>query len=119
MLSGTNTYSGGTFVEGGVLELANPAAIANGASLIVGGKAFVDFGSAIPSAQPAGSFNAALPANRTRGRYLRRLGNSRGNAVYKEVCQCGETGGERQFMSSVLFYYVSGKQSRGADCLSA
>ena len=36
VLSGTNTYGGGTFVEAGTLIVTNPSAIADGTSLTVG-----------------------------------------------------------------------------------
>ena len=57
VLSGTNTYSGGTYVEGGTLIATNPEAIANGTNLYVGSAGELTlFGGAIPS-----SATAAVP----------------------------------------------------------
>jgi fibronectin-binding autotransporter adhesin len=57
LLSGTNTYSGGTLVESGTLVLASPAAILDGSSLLVGADASSIFGGVVPSAAGA----AAVP----------------------------------------------------------
>ena len=56
VLSGVNTYSGGTFVTNGQLQIANPTAIQDGSNLFVGsGTIFAPIvgGAAVPSAAPA------------------------------------------------------------------
>jgi autotransporter-associated beta strand protein len=57
VLSGIDTYTGGTFVTAGLLEVTNPAALPDGTSLTVGANAASVFGGA---AAPAGS-SAAVP----------------------------------------------------------
>ena len=46
-LCGTNTYTGGTFVDGGVLVLTNNEAVADGSSLTVGNPSY--FGAVVPA----------------------------------------------------------------------
>ncbi len=73
ILSGSDSYSGGTDVEGGTLEITNPGAFPNGTSLVVGaGGTFVFDPSAAaspvtglsddsPAASPAGLTIAPVP----------------------------------------------------------
>jgi autotransporter-associated beta strand protein len=54
VLSGIDTYTGGTFVTAGVLEVTNPAALPDGASLTDGANAAAIFeGAAVPVSSPA------------------------------------------------------------------
>jgi autotransporter-associated beta strand protein len=53
VLTGTNTYSGGTYISGGTLILANREAIADGSSLYVGDVSL--FSPVIPSAESRGT----------------------------------------------------------------
>jgi len=55
VLCGINSYSGGTMVEGGTLELTNSAALPDGISLTIGANATSVFGGA---ATPVGASNA-------------------------------------------------------------
>ena len=63
VLSGTNTYDGGTEVDDGTLSLATPDALAAGTSLIVGTDAASIFGLSLPAASlaPATATAAAVP----------------------------------------------------------
>jgi fibronectin-binding autotransporter adhesin len=53
ILSGSNTYGGGTFVTGGTLDILNPAALPDGSSLIVGDAANLLFAPAATALSPS------------------------------------------------------------------
>ena len=55
-LTGTNTYTGGTFVDGGELVLTNNEAVADGSSLTVGNGSH--FSLAVPAADSSASLSA-------------------------------------------------------------
>ena len=59
VLSGSDTYTGGTVVESGKLVIANPYAIESGTKLIVGNPA--RFAAAIPAAAEAQTAPTAVP----------------------------------------------------------
>jgi autotransporter-associated beta strand protein len=61
ILSGTNTYSGGTNVEAGILEVASPTALAGGTSLIVGQGASSLFGPIVPAQAGIPTASAVAP----------------------------------------------------------
>jgi len=58
VLSGSNSYSGGTFVDAGTLVVNNSEALPDGSSLIVGSAASLAFGIAISAAPAAGNAQA-------------------------------------------------------------
>ena len=60
VLTGTNTYSGGTVVSAGTLILANSSAIADGTGLTVGADAALIF-----AASPVNTSNQTTAASRT------------------------------------------------------
>lgn len=55
VLSGTNTYDGGTIVEAGRLVVINPAALPDGSNLTVGAEAFFAFDSSAAGTAPGAS----------------------------------------------------------------
>ena len=59
VLSGTNSYTGGTFVTEGTLEVLNPAAIPCGSSLMVGESAALAFDEAASQWSPGETASAA------------------------------------------------------------
>jgi autotransporter-associated beta strand protein len=59
VLSGTNTFTGGLYVEDGTAVLDDPAALVDGSSLIVGQGAAQIFGTVLPAA--VSSSGAAVP----------------------------------------------------------
>jgi autotransporter-associated beta strand protein len=62
VLSGSNSYGGGTFVEAGTLIVNNSAALPDGSSLTVGAGGTSLFGSTLAEPPFSGSFMEALPA---------------------------------------------------------
>jgi hypothetical protein len=61
VLSGTNSYTGGTFVESGTLVATNPLAIADGTNLTVGNVAVFPAVIALDHKAPIGSLTTAVP----------------------------------------------------------
>jgi autotransporter-associated beta strand protein len=62
VLSGSNSYTGGTFVADGTLEVLDPAAIPCGSSLIVGENAAEIFDGEVPQDTPAENPVLATPS---------------------------------------------------------
>ena len=60
VLSGSNSYDGGTFVDEGILILALPTALPDGSSLTVGADATLIFDSTV-AGSPVSDFAAAVP----------------------------------------------------------
>jgi autotransporter-associated beta strand protein len=58
VLSGVNTYGGGTIVEEGTLEALDNSALPAGSSLTVGADASLLFGGSVEAASPAGNLQA-------------------------------------------------------------
>jgi autotransporter-associated beta strand protein len=61
VLSGTNTYTGGTAVAAGTLEISNAAALPDGGSLTVGADAALEFGGGSGQNSSSGSLPAYSP----------------------------------------------------------
>ncbi len=74
ILSGTNTYTGGTFVNAGTLVATNPSAIENGTSLTVGAGASLFFAPVEATAAPAESAVAPVPEPSTVAIFAAALG---------------------------------------------
>ena len=82
ILSGSDTYMGGTIVEAGTLELASPTALAEGSGLDVGQNAAAVFGLSLPTASfaPATAGVAVVPEP---GTLILLLAAVSGAAVYR------------------------------------